>query len=292
MKSTKNLFRLISLTAGVASFLTAISSFAGSITVTVGTGGALVFTPSTATVPVNTSVIWSWSGSPHSTTSGNSGTPNGLWDSGVHNPPNSFTNTFNSAGTFPYYCSIHFREGMLGTIIVTNAAVPPVPPVVTITSPTSGAVLSAPASLTLAASASVSSGNITNVQFFQGANSLGSVASAPYSLAVNNLSAAAYTFSAVATADSGLTATNSVSVSVINPSALSISSPVFSAPRQFQFTYASDIGLTYVVQVSTNFASGWTSITTNTATANPTIFTDSNAASADAFYQVLRLPNP
>jgi plastocyanin len=292
MKSTKNLFGLIGLTAGVAAFLTAIPSFAGSITVTVGTGGALVFTPSTATVPVNTSVIWSWSGNFHSTTSGNSGTPNGLWDSGVHNPPNFFTNTFNSAGTFPYYCSIHFSEGMLGKIIVTNAAVPPVPPIVTITSPTSGVVLSAPASLTLAADASVTNGNITRVQFFQGANSLGSVAAPPYTLAVNNLSAAAYTFSAVATADSGLTATNSVSVSVINPSPLSISSPVFSAPRQFQFTYASDIGLTYVVQVSTNFASGWTSIDTNTATANPTTFTDSNAASADAFYQVLRLPNP
>jgi len=54
---------------------------------------------------------------------------------------------------------------MVGNIIVTNSAVPPV---VTITNPASGTVLSAPASLKLTASANVASGNVTNVEFFAG----------------------------------------------------------------------------------------------------------------------------
>jgi plastocyanin len=289
MKSIKNVFGIISLSAGIILVGQTTSSLGVSATVLVGSGG-LRFVPATTDIPVNGSVIWSWAGSDHSTTSGTPpGTPNGLWDSGVNNVPHSFTNTFTTAGTFPYYCSIHFGEGMVGNIIVTN---PAVPPVVTITNPASGIVLSAPASLNLAASASVASGSITSVQFFQGTTSLGNLASPPFSVPVNNLPAADYTFSAVATADSGLTATNSISVNVINASPLVLGAPVALTPGQFGFSYSSDIGLTYVVQVAINLASGWTSIDTNTATTNPTVFVDPNASSANSFYRVLRLPNP
>ena len=30
--------------------------------------------------------------------------PNGIWDSGVRDQGATFTHTFNSVGTFPYYC--------------------------------------------------------------------------------------------------------------------------------------------------------------------------------------------
>jgi plastocyanin len=289
MKSIKNVFGIIGLSIVTMLFAQTTSTHGASVTVLVGSGG-LRFVPATANIPVNDSVIWSWAGSFHSSTSGTPpGTPNGLWDSGVNNLPHSFTNTFTTAGNFPYFCSIHFGSGMVGNIIVTN---PAVPPVVTITNPASGIVLSAPASLNLAASASVDSGSIASVEFFQGATSLGSLASPPFSLSVNNLPAAAYTFSAIATADSGLTATNSISVNVINASPLVLGAPVVSSPGHFGFSYSSDVGLTYVVQVSSNFSSGWTSIDTNTATANPTVFVDPTASSASSFYRVLRLPNP
>jgi len=289
MKAIRKIFGLIGLSIGAVLFTQSNSALGQSVTVLVGSGG-LKFFPATASIPVNGSVIWSWSGSDHSTTSGTPpGTPNGLWNSGVNNSPHSFTNTFNSSGTFPYYCSIHFGEGMVGNIIVTNSAVPPV---VTITNPASGTVLSAPASLKLTASANVASGNVTNVEFLQGASSLGNVAAAPFSVQVNNLTAGAYTSSAIATADSGLTATNSVSVSVINASPLILTSPTVSAPAQFTFKFSSDVGLTYVVQVSTNLSIGWTSIATNTAITDPTVFTAPNGASAGSFYQVFRLPNP
>jgi len=290
MKSIKNVFGIISLSVGIILFGQTTSSLGATATVVVGSGGALIFAPATTSIQVNDSVTWSWAGNFHSTTSGTPpGTANGLWDSGVNDVPHSFTRQFTTAGTFPYFCSIHFGEGMVGSIIVSS---PAVPPDVTITNPASGTVLSAPASLNLAASASVASGSITSVQFFQGTTSLGSLAAPPFSLAVNNLPAAAYTFSAVATANSGLTATNSISVNVIDASPLILAAPVVSTPGHFGFSYSSDVGLTYVVQVSSNLASGWTSIDTNTATTNPTVFVDPNASSASSFYRVLRLPNP
>jgi plastocyanin len=65
------------------------------------------------TIPVGQTVQWNWaSGSNfHSTTSGNcSGglcSPDFIWDSGVQDEPFSFTHTFNTVGTFGYYCQVH-----------------------------------------------------------------------------------------------------------------------------------------------------------------------------------------
>ena len=52
--------------------------------------------------------------------------PNGIWDSGVRSQGATFTHTFNSVGTFPYYCTEHRQEA--GQVIVTNATPTPTPP--------------------------------------------------------------------------------------------------------------------------------------------------------------------
>jgi plastocyanin len=263
-------------------------------TVLVGSGG-LVFVPATATIAQHDSVIWSWSGGPHSTTSGttsgSTASPNGLWDSSLNSPPHSFTNTFNSAGTFPYYCSVpfHFENGMKGTIVVTAANNPPT---VTLTNPPSGSTLSAPASIILAANAADSDGTVTNVQFFQGTTLLGHLTSPPFSLAVNNLAAANYTFSAVATDNGGLSATDSITLNVITATPVTIT-PQLAAKANFGFSYNPDIGLQYVIQRSTNLAAGnWLSLVTNTAASSPVNFTDPNPVPGGAFYRVGHLPNP
>lgn len=65
------------------------------------------FDPPSVTVNVNDQVKWTWVGSAlHSTTS-----TSGLWDSGLHTPVFAFTNTFGSAGTFNYICSLHLFAG-------------------------------------------------------------------------------------------------------------------------------------------------------------------------------------
>jgi plastocyanin len=41
---------------------------------------------------------------------------NSLWDSGNINPGASFSRTFQTAGSFPYYCTFH--ANMVGTVTV------------------------------------------------------------------------------------------------------------------------------------------------------------------------------
>ena len=96
--------------------------------VTVGPNGDLVFMPSSVTIHPGDQVKWTWGSSGHSSTSGSPGMPNGIWDSGILNVGATFTHTFNSVGTFPFYCTPHGGCcGMVGTVIVANASPTPTP---------------------------------------------------------------------------------------------------------------------------------------------------------------------
>ncbi len=283
----------VALSLGLAS----PQSVAGAIAnVLVGSGGDR-FVPAVIHIAVGDEVVWTWSGSFHSTTSGtngvpgdDNGAPSGLWDSGVHNVPFSFTNTFTSAGTFSYYCSLHYGFGMTGAVVVAaaNAA-----PTVSITSPQSKAVFSAPADVTIQATASDSDGSVTNVQFRIGSTVLTNATAGPFSAIAANLAAGNYMLTAIATDNGGLDATNSVDISVVTPVETILSRVARLAPTNLQFTYSANTGLTYVVQLSTNLgADNWISLATNTAGSDPALFVDHHATNNPAFYRVGRLPNP
>jgi plastocyanin len=108
------------------------------VDVTIGPGGQLVFSPSSVTIHPGDQVKWTWGSSGHSTTSGSLGQPNGIWDSGIHNQGATFTHTFNSAGTFPYYCVPHGGCcNMVGTVMVVNASPTPMPTPTSTPRPTS-----------------------------------------------------------------------------------------------------------------------------------------------------------
>jgi plastocyanin len=68
-------------------------------------------------------VRWTWASAGHSVTSGTvsgiTATPDGKFDSGVLISGATFTHKFDTAGTFEYYCSVHFAAGMTGKIMVT-----------------------------------------------------------------------------------------------------------------------------------------------------------------------------
>ena len=241
------------------------------------------FYPTTVTINVNDTVQWTWLSYTHSTTSSDGLW--GLWDSGEHGTWYIFTNIFTSPGTFPYYCTYHLFGG---SVIVQGAALPPA---VALTNPPNGAVLSAPASLVLQATASDSAGSVTNVQFFQGTGLLGSVASAPYSFPVNGLAAGNYAFSAVAIDNLGLTATNSITVHVIIPAPLTLTGAQWMSGTGFRFSYAADQGLSYVIQRSQDLRN-WVGLETNTAASNPVVVMDNSAFGTVGFYRVGRLPNP
>jgi plastocyanin len=101
------------------------SASAATIDVTVAPNGGLVFSPSSVTIHPGDQVRWTFASSGHSTTSGSPGQPNGIWDSGIRNQGTTFTHTFNSAGTFPYYCIPHGGCcNMVGTVTVVNSTHP------------------------------------------------------------------------------------------------------------------------------------------------------------------------
>ena len=74
-----------------------------------------------ATINVGDTVHWLWKTNAHSVSS-----DTGAWtDSGVHNTGFTFNITFNTAGSFPYHCSIHGSagSGMAGVIQVVSPGV-------------------------------------------------------------------------------------------------------------------------------------------------------------------------
>jgi chitinase len=179
---------------------------------------------------------------------------------------------------------------MTGAVIVAAANLPPT---VSITNPASGAVFAAPANITIQASASDSDGTVTNVQFLVGANVVTNQATAPFSAVTNNLAAGSYTLSAIASDNSGATATNQVAISVVTPVSVLLSAPQPGPPTMFRFSYTANTGLSYIVQRSTNLASpNWTTLVTNLAGSGSINFTDQNATFNPGFYRVGRLPNP
>ncbi len=86
------------------------------------------FVPSSLTIKQGDSVKWVLIEKDHEVASGTviegpdgrEGVPDGLWNSDTltRGKEESFTYTFNSTGTFPYYCDSHVDQGMIGTITV------------------------------------------------------------------------------------------------------------------------------------------------------------------------------
>ncbi|MFA6984817.1 MAG: Ig-like domain-containing protein [Arenimonas sp.] len=104
-----------------------------------------------------------------------------------------------------------------------------VAPAVSLTAPTEGATYSAPASVTLTASASDSDGSIASVKFYSGLALLYTDTSAPYTMTYPSAPAGTYKLKAVATDNLGATTTSStVNISVTTGNAaptVSLTSP-------------------------------------------------------------------
>jgi plastocyanin len=81
------------------------------------------FRPETRSVGVGDTVRWTFAGDPHTVTSGSPGSPDGRFDSGIKDPGATYQVTFDTAGTFRYFCQIH-PEQMTGTIVVSAGPAP------------------------------------------------------------------------------------------------------------------------------------------------------------------------
>lgn len=337
------------------------------------------FVPATTNISANDQVIWTWPSGSNNHNVHSTSTPQAWTASAILNGPASFTNTFTSAGSFPYNCTVH---GFTGTINVAAANVPPtlsitnpangalfivpanvtiqagvtngssavtnvqfrigstiltnVPaspffattnnlaagsytltaiatdtnrltatnsvnivvdtrPTVTITNPLNNATFSAPANVIIRASASDFDigGSVTNVQFLVGTTILTNVTASPFSGTTNNLAAGSYNLSAIAFDNLGVKNTNAISINVVTPVTVSLTNAAKFSGTNFQFSYPANVGLSYVIQHSTNLAStNWISVVTNVAASNPVVFVDVHATNNPNFYRVGRMPNP
>ena len=77
------------------------------------------FNPPQITVNKTDTVKWVNNGyTDHTSTSGKDGVPNGIWDSGVIHPGSNYSHVFDGIGTYQYFCSMNWQNGMVGFITV------------------------------------------------------------------------------------------------------------------------------------------------------------------------------
>jgi regulation of enolase protein 1 (concanavalin A-like superfamily) len=107
-------------------------------------------------------------------------------------------------------------------VAVSTTAPPPPPPgnsppTVSLTSPTNGAMFTAPATITVSANAADSDGTVAKVDFFAGTTPIGTATTAPYSITWSNVAAGTYSLTAVATDNAGASTTSSAVSITVNP---------------------------------------------------------------------------
>ena len=129
--------------------------------------------------------------------------------------PYSLVQSEGTAGTFSYTArAIDNCAGQGNSTAVSVTVSPPcgsnVAPTVSISQPANNSTATAGANLQINASATDAGGSVTQVQFFNGTNLLGTSTTAPYSYIYTTIPAGTYTFTARATDNCGAVTTSSV----------------------------------------------------------------------------------
>src|SRR6266568_2042221 len=205
---------------------------------------------------------------------------------GVHGFSLATPNSLKNAATQTHSVALHFPgttldlNGSPWALTCTNAQ-----PAATLTAPAQNGQFTAPATITLAASASDADGTIAKVEFFDGATLVGTATAAPYSVTLANVAAGAHAYTARATDNvDGVGTSSAVNVSVNGAPAVSITAPannaVFATPATITVTAtAADTDGT-VAKV--DFFDG--AIPVGTATAAPYSVTLANVAAGAHAY--------
>jgi plastocyanin len=109
--------------------------------VIVGPNGTISFAPMTITINAGDTVNWSWASGPHTVTSGVPGAPDGKFCSlpagqavnamscnttAYATSSGTYSHTFDVAGTYAYYCTIH-GAAMTGSVVVNAPSPTPTP---------------------------------------------------------------------------------------------------------------------------------------------------------------------
>ena len=139
--------------------------------------------------------------------------------------PYSYTWSNVTAGSYTLTAMAYDNQNATTTSSGVNV-ISDTPPTVSLTAPTPGQVFTAPASIAITATASDTDGTISKVEFYNGANLLGTSSTSPYSFTWTNVAAGSYTLTAKAYDNYNLTTTSS-GVNVISdaPPTVSLTAP-------------------------------------------------------------------
>ena len=149
------------------------------------------------------------------------------------------------------YSAAPWYKQFCKNVTVCNSTPPTTPtnqaPTVALTTPANNATYTAPATITLTATASDADGSVTKVEFFNGSAKLGESTSAPYRYIWSSVNAGSYALTAKATDNQGATTTSAtINVQVNNPAStnqapnVAITSPAtnatYTAPATINIT--------------------------------------------------------
>lgn len=195
------------------------------------------FSPQNVTIKQGETVTWVWVAGLHSTTS--TALPP-IWDSGVHFEGDpAYVRTFDTVGTFPYYCTIH-GVSMSGTVTVEAAT--KTNTTTTLSSSQNPSDVGQSVTFTAAVAVSAGSGAPTGtVNFFDGSTTICLDVAVITQLAqctTSALSAGSHAMTAVYSGDASFNgSTSPVLMQMVRPAA----PPIFSATA----TSASEVSLSW-----------------------------------------------
>jgi regulation of enolase protein 1 (concanavalin A-like superfamily) len=158
----------------------------------------------------------------------------GLTWSPVSNVKVKFSQTVLVGMAVASHSSLTSTSARFNSVTINGVAVPApepltnVPPTVSLSSLGDGATFTAPASISMGATAADSDGTVAKVEFFNGTTLLGTDTTSPYTFSWGNVAAGSYTLKAVATDNAGASATSTavtVTVNANTPPAVSLTSP-------------------------------------------------------------------
>jgi len=134
--------------------------------------------------------------------------------------PYSVTWSPAAAGTYSLTAVATDSDGAATTSAAVSIRVEPAanqPPSVSLTAPANGASYTAPASISLAATASDPENSLSRVEFYNGTTLLGSDTTAPYSYSWASVPAGTYTLKAVAYDNAGASASSATAAITVGP---------------------------------------------------------------------------
>ena len=228
------------------------------------------FSPQNPTITAGDTVIWTQNDQTTHTVS-STASPFVL-NSGNLTFGKTYTNTFTTAGTFPYRCNIH--NFMTGSVIVQTP--PNAPPTVSFVAPTNGQAFLAPGNVALQINAQ-DDGSVTRVDYYRNNVFQQSLAAPPFNFGDNNLPAGNYTLLAVAVDNLGL-ATTSAPVSIFIVTNCTLVAPQWTAGTASLTVSNAIAGQPYIldsyVQDPGVFPGVWGPLKTNLAPASVFEITD------------------